>query len=352
MKLYSKKRKNPFKILFALTILVGIAFVGSKQFISKKANDILVAQIGDENIYKSEIERKLEDLFASNKSAKISFDKLPDQVIELFAREIFLDKKIIAEAKRLGIDNTADVKNAIETFKTQTIRQAYINSQIKDSISDQKIVEKFNELNAEIENKVEYKYFQIVVKDKATAENILRDFKAPKKPLKFSDAVKKYSVDAQSSQNNGEVPYRLESSINKEILDFLKTSQKDEVSKPIEAEGLWYIVKLSDTKKNRPLEFESSKEYVRHLIKLSEVEKLNGKFIQDNKVKILLKRSIETPVEVKSNDEAPAQESSSEEKSDNAPVNTESNSNEQPTEQKAPEAQKVPESESKNKENL
>ncbi|MFM6972363.1 MAG: SurA N-terminal domain-containing protein, partial [Alphaproteobacteria bacterium] len=142
MKLYSKKRKNPFKILFALTVLVGIAFVGSKQFISKKANDILVAQIGDENIYKSEIERKLEDLFASNKTAKISFDKLPEQVLELFAREIFLDKKIIAEAKRLGIDNSTDIKNAIESFKIQTIRQAYINNQIKDVITDQKIVEK------------------------------------------------------------------------------------------------------------------------------------------------------------------------------------------------------------------
>lgn len=349
MKLYSKKRKNPFKILFALTVLVGIAFVGSKQFISKKANDILVAQIGDENIYKSEIERKLEDLFASNKTAKISFDKLPEQVLELFAREIFLDKKIIAEAKRLGIDNSTDIKNAIESFKIQTIRQAYINNQIKDVITDQKIVEKFNELNTEIENKNEYKYFQIVVKDKVTAENILKDFKAPKKPLKFNDAVKKYSVDTQSSQNNGEVSYRAESSLNKELLEFFKKSQKDEISKPIEIDGFWFIVKLNDVKKSKPLEFETSKEYVRHLIKMTEVEKLNGKFIKDNKVKILLKRSSENPAESSQEVVSPQ---GSETESQPAKANTESNNNEQPTEQKAPEAQKAPESESKNKENL
>jgi len=349
MKLYSKKRKNPFKILFALTVLVGIAFVGSKQFISKKANDILVAQIGDENIYKSEIERKLEDLFASNKTAKISFDKLPEQVLELFAREIFLDKKIIAEAKRLGIDNSTDIKNAIESFKIQTIRQAYINNQIKDVITDQKIVEKFNELNTEIENKNEYKYFQIVVKDKVTAENILKDFKAPKKPLKFNDAVKKYSVDTQSSQNNGEVSYRAESALNKELLEFFKKSQKDEISKPIEIDGFWFIVKLNDVKKSKPLEFESSKEYVRHLIKMTEVEKLNGKFIKDSKVKILLKRSSENPAESSQEVVSPQ---GSETESQPAKANTESNNNEQPTEQKAPEAQKAPESESKNKENL
>ena len=351
MKLYSKKRKNPFKILFALTILVGIAFVGSKQFISKKANDILVAQIGDENIYKSEIERKLEDLFASNKAAKISFDKLPDQVIELFAREIFLDKKIIAEAKRLGLDNAVDVKNAIESFKVQTIRQAYINNQIQDLITDQKIVEKFNELNAEIENKNEYKYLQIVVKDKTIAENILKDFKAPKKPLKFIDAVKKYSVDAQSAQNNGEVSYRAEASIGKALLEFFKTSAKDEVSKPIEVDGFWYIVKLIDIKKSKALEFETSKEYVRHLLKLQEVEKLNGKFVKDNKVKILLKRSSENSSEPSQDAVAP-QGSANESQPEAPQVNTESNNNEQPSEQKAPETQKQPESETKNKENL
>lgn len=351
MKLYSKKRKNPFKILFALTVLVGIAFVGSKQFISKKANDILVAQIGDENIYKSEVERKLEDLFASNKAAKISFDKLPDQVLELFAREIFLDKKIIAEAKRLGIDNTTDVKNTIESFKVQTIRQAYINSQIQDLITDQKIVEKFNELNAEIENKNEYKYYQIVVKEKLVADNIIKDLKATKRPLKFIDAVKKYSVDAQSSQSNGEVSYRAEASLSKELLEFFKSSSKDEVSKPIEIDGFWYIVKLIDIKKSKALEFETSKEYVRHLLKLQEVEKLNGKFIKDNSVKILLKRSSDNSSETKP-ESSPSNGSTNESQPSNDPVNTESKTNENPSEQKAPQEQKSSESESKNKENL
>ncbi|MFM6972288.1 MAG: peptidylprolyl isomerase, partial [Alphaproteobacteria bacterium] len=213
----------------------------------------------------------------------------------------------------------------------------------------QKIVEKFNELNTEIENKNEYKYFQIVVKDKATAENILKDFKAPKKPLKFNDAVKKYSVDTQSSQNNGEVSYRAESALNKELLEFFKKSQKDEISKPIEIDGFWFIVKLNDVKKSKPLEFETSKEYVRHLIKMTEVEKLNGKFIKDNKVKILLKRSSENPAESSQEVVSPQ---GSETESQPAKANTESNNNEQPTEQKTSEAQKAPESESKNKENL
>ena len=57
MKLYSKKRKSPIKILVIITLLAGFGFAVSKQFLTKKANDIIVAQIGEENIYKSDIEK-------------------------------------------------------------------------------------------------------------------------------------------------------------------------------------------------------------------------------------------------------------------------------------------------------
>ena len=296
MKLYSKKRKSPIKILVVLTLLAGFAFAISKQFLTKKANDIIVAQIGDENIYKSDIEKKLQEVFANNQNSKISFEKLSDKVLELFCREIFLDKKIVAEAKRLGLENSAEVRDLIENFKISTIRQTYLNNALKDSITDQKIVEKFNEMNSEIANKSEYKYSQIVVKDQVKAQNIYKELKASKKPLKFVDGAKKYSIDVQSSLNGGEIDYVKESSLSKEILDNLKNLKKDEVSAPFQSGEDWYIVKFHDVKKAKPIEFESAKEYIRHLIKIEEIEKINGKFIKDYKVKILLKRETEEPV--------------------------------------------------------
>ena len=296
MKLYSKKRKSPIKILVVITLLAGFGFAVSKQFLTKKANDIIVSQIGEENIYKSDIEKKLKEVFANSKNSQFSFEKLPDQVIELFSREVYLDKKIVAEAKRLGLDNSVEVKDAIENFKISTIRQTYVNNLLKDSITDQKIVEKFNEMNAELENKIEYKYYQIVFTDQSQAENIFKELKAPKKPLKFSEGARKYSIDAQTSGNGGEVDYKPEPSIQKEIIETLKSLKKDEFSKPFQVGTQWYIVKAGDLKKSKPLEFESTKEYVRHLIKVDEVEKINGKFIKDLKVKILFKKDAENAV--------------------------------------------------------
>ena len=335
MKLYSRKRKSPIKILVIITLLAGFAFAVSKQFVTKKINDIVVAQIGDENIYKSDIEKKLKEVFANNQNnSQLSFEKLPDQVLELFAREIFLDRKIIAEAKRLGLDNSSEIKESIENFKTSTIRQAYINNSLKDVVTDQRIAEKFNEMNAEAENKNEYKYYQIVVKEQVQAENIYKELKSPKKPLKFSEGARKYSTDIQSSGNGGEVDYKLEASIQKDVLDNLKNLKKDDISKPFQSGNDWYIVKFFDIKKSKPIEFESTKEYIRHLIKIEEVEKINGKFVKDNKVKILLKR------EANNDNKKPLEENNPVEQN----KNIEQDKNEETVQQPAPES--TPEQES------
>jgi parvulin-like peptidyl-prolyl isomerase len=291
MKLYSRKKRNPLKVIILILILVAGIFVLSKIITGSKVDDIVVAQIGTENIYKSEIEKKINDVFANNPSAKIPFEKLPDQVLEIIAREVFLDRKIIAEAKRLGIDNSKEVKDQIESYKTTIIRQSYENSQLKLAIDDQKIVEKFNEINLNNNSKNEYKYSQIVLRDEFTAKNVIKDLKSGKKPIKFFDGARKYSIDTQSSSTGGEVDFKSESTIKEPILNVLKSLSKDEISSPFLVDDLWYIVKLNEVKKPKPIDFESSKEYVKHLLKIEEIQKINGKFLKDDKVKILIKRS-------------------------------------------------------------
>jgi len=291
MKLYSRKKRNPLKVILLIIFLVGASFALSKIFTNSKVDDIVVAQVGTENIYKSEVEKKLADVFANNPSAKISFEKLPNQVLEILAREVFLDKKILAEAKRLGLDNSKEVKNQIESFKTTVIRQAYENNQLKSAIDDQKIVEKFNEINSDLESKNEFKYSQIVVRDESLAKNIIKEFKSGKRPLKFFDGARKYSIDNHSSSSGGEIDFKPESAIKEPILNTLKTLKKDEISAPFLVEDLWYIVKLVEVKKPKSLDFETSKEYVKHLLKMEEIQKINGKFIKDNQIKLLIKRT-------------------------------------------------------------
>jgi parvulin-like peptidyl-prolyl isomerase len=302
MKLYSRKpKKNPIKILILITILVGLGFAMSKQFSKKNINDIVVAQIGEENIYKSDIDKKIKEvLLANNKVSDVTIEKLSNQVIELFAREIYLDKKIVEEAKKIGLDNNKDFKESIENYKVLTLRQLYVDNITKDSLTDEKIVEKFNEMNSKFENTFDYKFQQIVVRDELQINEIFKELKS-KKPIKFADAIRKYSVDTQSAYNVGQVDFKSENLILKEVLDNLKIIKNEEISKPFRSGEFWYIVKLIDSKKSKTIEFESAKEYIKHILKIEEIEKINGNFIKDQKVKILIKRD-ETKEVNKEND--------------------------------------------------
>lgn len=290
MKFKSRKNKNPLKILVALLALSAGVFFLSKKFISSPANDIIVGQIAGDNVYKSEVEAKFKQILSeTNRVANFNFDKLPDQVIELFVREIYLDRKIIAEAKKLGLENAVEIKQQIENYKNVLLRQAYLDSILKDKLTDEKVAEKFAQTNSELENKSEYSYLQIVTKDEALAKNVYNDLKI-KKTLKFGDAVRKYSTDSYSMQNGGQIENKPENTIDPEVLNVLKSLKKDEISQPIKSGDNWFIVKFLGSEKIKALEYEASKEYMRHLIKIEEIEKINGKFLKDHKVKLLTKK--------------------------------------------------------------
>ena len=114
-------------------------------------------------------------------------------------------------------------------------------------------------------------------------------------------------------------------------MDTLKNLKKDEISKPFQSGSDWYIVKFSDIKKSKPIEFESTKEYIRHLIKIEEVEKINGKFVKDNKVKILLKRD-------NNDNKNPSEENKPLDNPVEQNKNIEPNKNEETVQQPAPES--------------
>ena len=290
MKFKSRKNKNPIKILVAILILSAGAFLLSKQFLSSRSGDIIVGQIAGENVYKSEVEAKFRQILAeTNRVANFNFDKLPDQVIELFVREVYLDRKIIAEAKKLGLENTLEIKQQIENYKNTLLRQNYIDNNLKDKLTEEKIAEKHAQINAELDNKSEYSYMQIVLKEESVAQNVYNDLKV-KKTLKFGDAVRKFSTDSYSMQNGGQVEHKPENTIDPEMLSVLKSLKKDEISKPVKSADNWYIIRFLASEKIKPLEYETSKEYVRHLIKMEEIEKINGKFLKDHKVKLLTKK--------------------------------------------------------------
>lgn len=288
MRRYSRK-KNSTKIFLALTIVVAVAFGITQFFLKQKERGDVVAKINGEKIYKSQIEQKLVGILSSQgQEAKTpEIDNLPQEVIEILAKEIYLEEQLTKIAKKSDAAKSKEVQARINDIQGKILRQAYVDSIIKNEITEEKINDKYAQLTNELAGKKEYLVSHLIVKTKEEAEKISKDLTA-KKALRFSDAAKKYSLDKESSDKGGELGYVLEDNIIKEISEVVTKLKKDEISAPIQTKFGWHLVKFSDVRDAKALPFESVKDNIREQLIQDRLNEINSKIIKDAKIEILL----------------------------------------------------------------
>jgi peptidyl-prolyl cis-trans isomerase C len=301
------QKKNSLKIFIAVAIVAALVVIASTYLIGAKS-DTIVAQVNNHKIYKSEVEAKLRSVFESQNFGGKSDVAIPDlssmpkEVIEILAKEVYLERELTKEAVRSSASKSKEVKDKISSAKDRIIRQAYIDSVLKEKVSEEKIRAKYLELSESIKDKKEYSISHIVTKTKEEADKIVKDLGAKKAP-KFADMAKKYSIDQDSSEKGGSLGFIVEDNMFKEISDVLTTLKKDQISQPIQTKFGWHIVKFSDVREAQSLPFESVQENIREQLSQEAISEINSKITKDIQVKILLKfkemKSLEaeTPIE-------------------------------------------------------
>jgi len=286
------RKKNSFRIFTTATFIAAIIFAFSYYFTNTKEDKgIAIAKIGNEKIFKREMEQKLRNIFdGQEQTIKVpEIENMPKEVIEILTKEIYLDKKLLKLAKKSAVTQNSETKARISEARDKILRQAYIDHLIKQEITDQKVNDKYAELTNELAGKKEYSISHIIVKSKDEAEKILKNLNNRKKPLKFFDAAKKYSLDQDSAEKGGELGYVLEDNVIKEIADILPTLKKDTVSAPIQTKFGWHLVKFSDMRDAKPLDFEAVKDNIRSQLTQDKINEINAGIIKNAKVELLIK---------------------------------------------------------------
>lgn len=293
----NSRKKNSIKIFIAVTICAATIFIFTSYF-SNQDEGIIVAKINGQKIFKSDIERKLRNVFdGQSPEIKIpSIENLPKEVIEILVKEIYFDKQLVKKAEHSKLFKDEEIKGRITDAKDRILRQAYIDSVLKSEITDQKINDKYAELNNEIAGKKEYKISHIVVKTKEEAEKILNELKSKKSTeSKFSELAKKYSIDQESSQSGGDLGYIIEDNIMKEIASQITDLKQNEVSNPIETKFGWHLIKISDIRDAKQLPFESIKDNIRNQLIQEKISEINSSIIKDAKIEILIPTKVTEP---------------------------------------------------------
>ncbi len=307
----SYKKKNSTRVL-SLALLVVVAILTVFYFLNKNENipsaskqdeNAVIAEVGETKIYRSDILDKFKEIFAfqSSSEPQVKIEEMSSETVEVLAKEIYMEKELLKRAKSKNIEKDPQVIEAINKAKDSIIRRAYVDSVVKEQVTDEAVRNKYIEVSKQLEGKKEYLTYHILVKTKAEADKIVKTLstasKAAKKGTedKFSEVAKKYSLDKESASNGGKLGYMLESGVIKEMSEILSTLKIDEISKPIQSKFGWHIVKVAEVRDAKPLSFDAIKDNLKEQIIREEFVKINSEIMANAKVKVLLNK--EKPAE-------------------------------------------------------
>ncbi len=285
----SRSKYSKVTNFFIITsILVGVIFVifYFSNFSNKKE---VVARVGEENIYKTDVESKLNEIFQNSRNSSIqtpNLSEVPQEILKIVLREIYTDKKILAKAKKVGIDKKKEVKQKIAQVKKAIINQGYIDYIIENEVNDQVISETYVNLSNQINGKKEYDFSHIVVKEESLANDIYKNLS--RNPKNFAQQAKKYSLDTESGKNGGKIGFVIETAISPEISDSLPNLKINEISKPIKTNFGWHIVRYSDVRDAKPLALEAVRNNIKSQLIQEKISNLKNNLFNNAKIEILI----------------------------------------------------------------
>lgn len=290
MRRYSRN-KNSVRIFSAITLIAAVILGASYYLNNKKEKGMVVAKVNGQEIYQSEIEQKLRNIFEGQgeEVAVPAIENLPKEVLDILIKETYLDKELSKLAKRSNVMKDKKVKERVAAAESKILRQSYIDSVLEKEVTEQKVSAKYAEISSNLEGKKEYSIFHIVAKSKEEAEKIYKEITAKKKSIRFSDAAKKYSIDQESAERGGDLGFVLEENMIKEIADAIVNLKQDEISAPIQTKFGWHLVKFTEVREAQPLPFDSVKQNLREQLEQDKTNEIEAKIVKDAKVKIVIK---------------------------------------------------------------
>jgi peptidyl-prolyl cis-trans isomerase C len=159
---------------------------------------------------------------------------------ELINREILMQ-----EANKLGISNSADVKNQVESARQSiVIRALAADYQKKHPVTDAEVKAEYDKFKAQAGDK-EYRARHILVDKEEDAKAIISKLKGG---AKFEELAKQ-SKDPGSAANGGDLDWASPASYVKPFSDALVALQKGQITEtPVKSQFGYHVIKLEDVR--------------------------------------------------------------------------------------------------------
>ena len=139
------------------------------------------------------------------------------------------------------------------------MKEIYLRSLIDKNITEDVVKNRYKQLKAELEGKLEFKVKHILVKEEKDIKKVQNELKTNK----FEDVAKKYSIDT-TAQNGGSLGYIIEGQTVKEFEDELKKAELNKISEPFKTQFGWHILVKEEQKNVKIPEFNEVKDNLKN----------------------------------------------------------------------------------------
>lgn len=319
-------KKRVFISTLAVLLIIVLIFTGCSKKAPQQAKSTVAAEVNGVKIPTSEVESQLASVLGSH-SSQLQGEE-GQKMLEQFRKQILeqlIEFELIAQqAEKEGIKVTDDeIKKRIDEIKKQfpsdadyktALKQAGLTEEelparIKKQLLAEKMLDKlFKDIKVEEKEMKDYyeknknsfytsetaEMAHVMVADEETAKKVLTEIK---NGLKFEDAVKKYSTDDMTKNNNGSFGAQprsvIEQMFGPDFAQVVFSLKEGEVyDKPLTSGSGYHIVKLIKKSPAHLQTYEEAKESIKNTILQTKQRDVYTKWIDDVKKKAKIKRYI------------------------------------------------------------
>jgi len=171
---------------------------------------------------------------------------------ELNTREL-----LAREAKKEGLDKSADVKTQMDLAAQTVLVRAYVTDWVKKNpIPDADLHKEYDAIKSQIGDK-EYNVRHILVKTEDQAKEIITELQ---KGAKFDELAKARSEDPGSKDKGGELGWNAPANFVKPFGDAMKATPKGKFTpQPVQTQFGWHVIEVDDVRDAKVPSFEEVK---------------------------------------------------------------------------------------------
>ena len=287
-----KDEKRILKISIAIAVLVEVLLICLFSYIHYRKyhyipKDEKIANVHGLNVYKIDIENRIQTLFDNKDNVNLS--NIDPELFKALVLEKYYDEAILKLAKKQGITKNKYYKFISQEYFNRLVREEYLNKNIFSKITEADVKKRYEELVSITKDKEERKISHILVN---TEEEARRIRNTVSRLNSFEKTAQKRSLDSASAVNGGSLGYLIKEEITiKEFADIAFLLKEGEVSRPIQTQEGWHIIKVDDIRKMNIKTYEESKNDIYEELKSKAFEKFINSILKQeeiNKIKVFI----------------------------------------------------------------